>query len=151
MRGNKNGRRNARRVKFITLKERREGQVSVAIGIYTGERASEGERESWHGISIREKGERTTNERTDGRRRPNLRKKREAGMRGGGKRASERASEGGVRVQKEDKGAPLPSPLRSFALLSRERSARACSNYEKRGVSAPRNGKTTHTSLVPTH
>ena len=31
--------------------EEREGQVSVAIGIYTGEG------ESWHGISIRERGD----------------------------------------------------------------------------------------------
>ena len=39
-------------MKFITL-EWKEGQVSVAIGIYTGQR----EEESWHGISIRRKGE----------------------------------------------------------------------------------------------
>ena len=37
-------------MKFITL-EWKEGQVSVAIGIYTGEG------ESWHGISIRERGD----------------------------------------------------------------------------------------------
>ena len=104
--------------------------MSVAVAIYTGEREREG-------VGMGSQLGKREMERMEGRRKERRRRRPSQKQAG---RSGEQAA--GVRVQKEDKGGRrslpsyVPSLARSLALLS----GVARSNYEKRGVSAPRNG-----------